>query len=119
MAAVKAVTAFTWASGSSTTTGVTNPISTASHYEDDVWGNIVVVGTPSAPASIQVEESPDGGTTWYALPEKVFTTNIVAGSYPFSCPIELSTTDVQISYVAQTGGTSSTFTAQLSSITGI
>lgn len=120
MAATKAATTFTWASGSATTSGTTNPITTsvATDYAGAVWGSIVVVGTPTVAATVQIQESPDA-STYYSPPTKLFTAGLTAGTYSFAIALEPTAKAVQLVYVAQTGGTSSTFTAQLGEVTAV
>lgn len=119
MATTQTVTSITWASGSSTTSGTSNAISTSGSYAATLYGSIVVVGTATSAATVQVQESPDGGTTWYASPTKLFTAGLTAGTYPLEIALEPTTTGFRVVYTAQTGGTSSTFTAQLAQVTAI
>ena len=120
MKPTKAYTTLTWASGSATASGTTNVISTATDCGTMLWGQVVVVGTPTGGALIQVQESVDG-TTWWSSPVKTWTASIlVAGTYQFGpIPIDPATSDVQVVYTAQTGGTSSTLTMQLGQVTQI
>ena len=120
MKPTKASVSLTWASGSATASGTTNPVSTATDCYDALWGQIVVVGTPSAGASIQVQESVDGSTYW-SPPGKVFTASVLAaGTYAFGpIPIDPATSDVQVVYTVQTSGTSSTVTMQLGQVTQV
>jgi hypothetical protein len=114
MSVTKAATTFTWASGSSTASGTTNPISTATHNADTIYGQLVQVGTATTAATIQVQESPDGSTYW-SPPTKLITFPLAAGTYPFQIAVDLTAQDVQVVYTAQAGGTSSTLTMQLGS----
>jgi len=120
MKPTKAYTSLTWASGSATASGTTNAVSTATDFYDALWGQVVVAGTPTAAASIQVQETVDG-TTYWSSPVKTWTASVlVAGTYQFGpIPIDPATSDVQVVYTAQTGGTSSTLTMQLGQITQI
>lgn len=122
MAATKGNAAFTWASGSATTAGTTNPISTSTYYAASVYVKVVVTGTgPTTSFTFIVQQSPDG-TNWYSGP--VFNAPLAAGTYYFGPP-QLSLApdcqSVQIVYTIEAGGTSpvSTLTAQLGYISGV
>lgn len=119
MAATKSNAAFTWASGSATTSGTTNAISTSTYYAESLYVKVVVVGTPTTSFSFVIQQSPDG-TNFYSGP--TFNAPLVAGTYYFGPP-QLSLApdceSVQIVYTAQAGGTSSTLTAQLGYISGV
>lgn len=115
MAASKSCSTFTWASGSSTSSGTTNSISCSGDYVQQVYVSIVVVGTPTAAASFVVQWSPDG-STFYGSP--AYATSLAAGTYPWTIDLPSTAQAVQIVYTAQTGGTSSTLTAQLGQLSG-
>jgi hypothetical protein len=117
MAASKSATAFTWASGSSTSSGTTNPIDCSTDYAQQVYVSVAVVGSPSAGAAFYIAASPDGGTTYYSLP--TYTASTTAGTYYWVIDVPVTATKVEIVYTAQTGGTSSTLVAQLGQVTGI
>jgi hypothetical protein len=116
MAATKSASSFTWASGSSTASGTTNPISCSTDYVQEVYVSIVQVGTASTAANFYVQWSPDGSTYYsgqtYTAPTSAATTNWVIA-------VPVTAEDVQIVYAAQSGGTSSTLTAQLGQVTGV
>lgn len=119
MAATKASAAFTWASGSATASGTTNAISTATHYADAVYVKVVVVGTPTASFTFVVQQSPDGSTYYSG---QTYSAPLAAGTYYFGPPflsLDPSCQSVQIVYTAQSGGTSSTLTAQIGELTGL
>lgn|SRR5487761_1635513 len=117
MAASKSSSSFTWASGSSTTSGTTNPIDCSTDYAQQVYLSIAQVGTATTGASFIVQWSPDGGTTWYSSP--AFTAGLTAATYYWTIDIPVTATKVQIVYTVQSGGTSSTLVAQLGQVTGI
>lgn len=119
MAATKVATALTWASGSATASGTTNSISTSTAYAESVYVKVVVVGTPTTSFSFQIAQSPDGSTFY---PGPIFTAPLVAGTYYYGPPQLSLAPDceaVEIIYVAQVAGTSSTLTAQLGTLTGL
>jgi hypothetical protein len=120
MKPTKTYTSLTWASGSATASGTTNTINTATDPYDVLWGQVVVVGTPTAGASIQVQESVDG-STWWSSPAKQWTAGtLAAGTYQFGpIPIDPASNLVQVVYTAQSGGSSSTLTMQLGQVTQI
>jgi phage-related tail fiber protein len=119
MSATKASAAFTWASGSATTSGTTNAISTSTHYADAIYVKVVVVGTPTSSFTFQIAQSPDGSTYY---PGQSFAAPLVAGSYYFGPPqtsLDPTCESVELIYVAQSGGTSSTLTAQIGELTAL
>jgi hypothetical protein len=118
MAETQSSATFTWASGSATASGTTNAITTTGLYAKTIYGQIVVVGTATTAATIQVQESPDG-STYYSIPTKVYTAGLAAGTYPFQIPCDPTCASVQVVYTAQSGGTSSTLTMQLGEVTGV
>ena len=119
MAATKAATTFTWASGSATATGITNAISTAAVYGATVIGTLVTSGSaPTVGAAIQVQESPDG-TTWNSPPTSLYTAGLTASTtYTFKIVVDPNMQAVRINYTQQTTGTG-TLTAQLATVTGV
>jgi hypothetical protein len=116
MAASKSASTFTWASGSSTSSGTTNPISCSTDYIQEVYVSIVQVGTATTAASFSLQWSPDG-STYYA--GQTFTAGTAAATYTWTIAVPVTAEDVQIVYTAQSGGTSSTLTAQLGQLTGV
>lgn len=102
-----------------TTTTTSAAVDVSAHYADTVYGSIAVVGTPTVAAAVQVQESPDGGTTWYSPPTGLYSTALAAGTYYFRIPVDPTATRVQVVFTQQTGGTSSTCTVQLGEVTGI
>src|ERR1044072_846116 len=88
-------------SGQTTTsTSAAKDVSTV--YAATLFGDIVVVGTPTAAASFQVQESPDGGTTYYLGP--VFSTSLAAGTYDFKYALDPTTDHAKVTFTQQTGG---------------
>ncbi len=111
-------TAITWASGSATASGTSNAVDISASYASAVDVQIVVVGTATGAASFTVEFSADG--TNYRASVGPFSAGLAAGTYKFG-PIacDPSQADVRIVYTAQTGGTSSTLTADVGKMTAI
>jgi hypothetical protein len=101
-----------------TTSQTSTAISTASDYADTVYASLVVVGTPTGSATFQIQASPDGGTTYYA-DGPVYSAALVAATYQWVIALDPTVTKVEVVFVAQAGGTSGTFTAQLGQVTGI
>jgi hypothetical protein len=116
MAASKSASSFTWASGSATASGTTSAISCSTDYVQEVYVSIVQVGTATTAASFSVQWSPDGAT-YYA--GQTYTAGTSAGTYSWVIACPVTAEDVQIVYAAQSGGTSSTLTAQLGQLTGV
>lgn len=102
-----------------TSTTTSSAVDASSDYITEIYGSIAVVGSPSAGATVQVQVSPDGGTTYYSLPTLLYTAPLTAGTYLFGMVLPSSTKKYQVVYTAQTGGTSSTCTVQSNDVTGI
>lgn len=117
MAISKAPAAFSWASGGPTASGTTNPVDCSGDYAQQLYYDLVQVGTATTAASIQVKVSPDGGTTWYLLTTVTFGT--AAGTYDGVIDIPITAKSVEVVYSAEAGGTSSTLTIQLGQVTGV
>lgn len=100
-----------------TTTQTSSATSTSGDYADSIYAKLVVVGTPSGSASFAILQSPDGGTTYYTGP--TYSAPLVAGTYYWVIALDPTCTKVEVSFTAQTGGSSGTFTAQLNNVTGI
>lgn len=113
-APTKAVVTATWASGSATTSGTTNPIDVSAVDEATISISIAVVGSPTAGASFQAQYSYDG-TSYYTI--RSATAPTAAGTYYWTIAMPLSAADVQVVYTAQTGGTSSTIAIQVGKFT--
>lgn len=100
-----------------TTSQTSSAIPTSGDYADEVYVSIVVVGTPSGAASFFISWSPDNGTTYYV--SQTYSTPLVAGTYDWTISLPVTCTKVEITFVTQTGGTSSTLTAQLGQVTAV
>ena len=109
-----------WASGSTTTSGTTTAVSTSTYYSASVYVKIVQVGVPTTAATFIVQQSPDG-TNFYD--SRVYNYPLAAATYTWGPGDGLTLApdceSVQIVYTAQSGGTSSTLTAQLGYISGV
>ncbi len=85
-------------------------------YVQEVYVSIVQVGTASTAAAFTLQFSPDGATYYsgqtYTAPTSASTTNWIIA-------LPVTAEDVQIVYTAQSGGTSSTLTAQLGQVSGV
>ena len=118
MALTKTFTAMTWASGSATASGTTNAVDVSGSYASEVDVQVVVAGTATSPALFSVEFSADG--TNFRAAVGAFSAGVAAGTYkfgPIACPPGQSA--VRLVYTAQSGGTSSTLTADVSRTTAL
>lgn len=118
MAATKGGGTTVIASTTSTTTSSAQT-GAATDYATEAYISIVVVGTPTGAASVQIEVSPDTGTTYYSPPVLLFTTNLLAGTYVWTVLIPPTANAWKAIFTAQTGGTSSTCVVQSNDVTGI
>jgi hypothetical protein len=101
-----------------TTTQTSSAIDVSGDNVDEIYVSLVVVGTPTTSANFAIQQSPDAGTTYYSGP--IYSAALTAGTYYWG-PILLgmTCTKVKVSFTAQSGGTSSTLTAQLNKVTGL
>ena len=110
--------AMTWASGSATASGTTNAVDVSDCYAAEVHVQIVVVGTASTAASFVVQFSIDNSN--YRSQFGPYAAGTAAATYRFPpIPIPPGVNSVQLVYTAQSGGTSSTLTADVSQLTAI
>jgi hypothetical protein len=119
MALTKTFTAATWASGSSTTSGTSNAVDISASYASEVDVQIVQVGTASTVASFTVEFSADAGSNFRSSVGP-FNAGTAAATYKFGpivCPPGQSS--VRVVQTAQSGGTSSTITVDVSRTTAL
>lgn len=100
-----------------TTTTTSSAADCSGDYAQQVYVSIAVVGSPSGAATFSLQWSPDGGTTYYSGP--TYSADVTATIDYWVIDVPVTATKVKIVFTAQTGGTSSTCTAQLGQVTGI
>ena len=118
MALTKTFTAATWASGSATASGTSNAVDISASYASEVDVQIVQVGTATTVAQFYVEFSAD--TTNFRSSVGPFNAGTAAATYKFGpivCPPGQSS--VRVVQTAQSGGTSSTITVDVSRTTAL
>ncbi len=99
-----------------TTTQTSSAVDTSTHYGDDIYAKLVVAGTPSTTATFTPQYSPDGSAYYNG---QTYSAPLVAGTYYWVVSVPVTAKNVKVDFVTQTGGTSSTFTAQLGEVTGV
>jgi hypothetical protein len=101
-----------------TTTQTSSAIDTSADNADELYVSLVVVGTPTVSASFIIQQSPDGGSTYYSGPS--YTAALAAGTYNWGpLLLGMTCTKVKVAFTQQNGGTSGTLTAQLNKVTGL
>lgn len=100
-----------------TTSQTSSAVDCSTDYAQQIYVDVVVVGSPSAGATYQPQWSPDGGTTYYN--GYVYTVSTSAGTYDNVIDVPVTATKIKLVFVAQTGGTSSTINAQLGQVTAV
>ncbi len=100
-----------------TTTQTSSAQSLTDAYAAGIYVTIVVVGTATTGASFILQWSPDGGTTYYNGPS--YVAGLSAATYSWVIAAPPDATHVKVAYTQQSGGTSSTLTAQISKITAL
>jgi hypothetical protein len=100
-----------------TTTATSSAVNVATDYAREIYVSIVQVGSASTGASFYIQYSADG--TNYNYQSAVFTCPTVAGTYNWSVQLPIGIEKVKMTFTAQSGGTSSTCTADLNEVTGV
>jgi hypothetical protein len=104
---------------STTSTTTSSAISATSDYATAVYISIVQVGTATTAATVQIQVSPDGGTTFYSPPQLLVTAALAAGTYNWLLALDPTTTQFKAAFTTQTGGTSSTCIVQSNDVTAV
>jgi len=107
----------TWQSGSTTTAGTSLAVSTTGDYADCLYLSIAVGATPTGGATFYVQQSPDGGTTWNSGP--TYTSGIAVTTYYWQIALDPTCEKVQVVWVPQTGGGTSTINIKLGQVTAV
>lgn len=94
-------------------------ISVATDYAQEVYVSLVQVGTATTAAQVQIQVSPDGGTTYYSPPTLLVLAGLAAGTYNWVLSLPASTDHIIAVFTQQAGGTSSTCIVQLGQVTAI
>ena len=116
MAATRSGSTVQASTASSTTSSA---ISVATDYAREIYISLVQVGTATTAATVQIQVSPDGGTTYYSPPILLWTAPLAAGTYNTVIVLPDTATHIKSVFVQQSGGTSSTVIIQLGEVTGV
>lgn len=100
-----------------TTTQTSSAVDVSGAYTDSIYVSIAQVGAATTAASWQPQWSPDGGTTYYNGP--TYNAGTAAATYYWTIAVPPDADHIKVSFTAQSGGTSSTCTAQVGKVTGI
>jgi hypothetical protein len=114
MAATKS--SATFSNNNTTASSTSSAISTATLYAGCVYISIVQVGLATTAATITVQQSPDGSTFY---PGTTFSAGLAAGTYDWQIALDPTCQSVEVTFTAQSGGTSGTLYAQLGEVTGV
>ncbi len=117
MAITKGAGSVVIASTASTTTS--SAIDTSGNYLTEVYGTVVVVGTATTGATIQIQVSHDAGTTYISPPSLLWTAGLAAATYTFLLWVPTTATRIKVTFTQQAGGTSSTVICNLNNITTV
>ena len=79
-----------------TSTQTSSAVSTSGDYADAIYAKCVVVGTPTGGASFNIQQSPDGGTTYYTGPTYTFGTLVAATYYIGPIALDPTCTSVKV-----------------------
>jgi hypothetical protein len=117
MACVKGTGTSVIASTASTTTSSAQDSSAS--YATEVYIDLVQVGTATTAAQVQIQVSPDAGTTYYSPPSLLWTAPLAAGTYDTVIQLPVSAGKWKAAYTQCVGGTSSTVVVQSNAVTGV
>lgn len=104
---------------STASTVTSSAISALSDYVTEIYIDMIIVGTATGAATVQIQVSPDTGTTYYSPSSLLWTAPLVAGTYDVVLRLPDSTTKYKVTFTQQSGGTSSTVVVQSNDITSI
>ena len=99
-----------------TTTQVSSAVNTSTYYAQSVYVSIAQTSTPATGATFFIEQSPDGGTTYYN--GQTYSGPVTATTQYWEIALDPTCTSVKISFTVASSGTS-TCTAQVGYISGI
>lgn len=100
-----------------TSTGSSSAVDCSGNYAQELLVSITVVGTATTGASFIIQSSPDGGTTYYNSVS--YVAGLSAGTYYWILQVPVTANKIIVAYTQQSGGTSSTITAQLGQVTAV
>ena len=89
----------------------------STNYLTEVYISIVVVGTATTGATVQIQVSPDAGTTYYSPPTLLVTAGLAAGTYNWTILVPTTAGKFKTVFTQQSGGTSSTCVIQSNNVT--
>ena len=104
---------------STTSTTTSSAIDVSGNYLTEVYCSIVQVGTATSAATIQIQVSPDAGTTYYSPPTLLWTAGLSAATYNVTLSVPTSADKIKVVFTAESGGTSSTCVVQLNTVTAV
>ena len=105
--------------GSTASTTTSSAIDSSGNYLTELYVSIVVVGTATTAAKVQVNVSPDAGTTYYSPPTLLWTAGLTAATYNTVLMVPTSAGKYTVTFTQQSGGTSSTCVVQANQVTGV
>ena len=105
------------ASTASSTTS--SAVDVSANYDTEVYVDMVIVGTATGAATVQIQVSPDGGSTYYSPPSLLYTAPLAAGTYDVVIKVPVTATHIKAAFTQQSGGTSSTVVVQLNTVTAV
>jgi len=105
--------------GSTASTTTSSAQDSSGAYATECYISLVQVGTASGAATVQIQVSPDAGTTYYSPPSLLWTAPLVAGTYNTVLAIPVTAGKWKAVFTQCTGGTSSTVVVQSNAVTGV
>lgn len=117
MAITKGAGATVIASTASTTTSSAQ--NSSADYVTEVYISMVISGTATGAATVQIQVAPDGDNTYYSPGELLYTAPLAAGTYYKVYTIPVTATRWKAAFTQQSGGTSSTVVVQSNNVTAV
>jgi hypothetical protein len=100
-----------------TTSTTSSAVDVSNSYSTTVGIEVVQVGTATTAASWKLNVSLDGGTDYFVHAEA--SAGTAAGTYTWTVDLPMAATHVTLTSTAQSGGTSSTFDAEVGEVTAL
>lgn len=100
-----------------TTTATSSAVDCSTDYAREAYVAITQTGTASSPATFYFQFSADGTNYTYLSP--TYSAGIAAATYYWQIPLPVGFKKVKMTYTQQSGGTSSSCTADLNEVTGV
>lgn len=105
--------------GSTASTSTSTAQDSSGNYATEVYVDLVQVGTATTAAQVQIQISPDAGTTYYSPPSLLWVAPPAAGTYDTIISIPITVGKWKAVFTQCVGGTSSTVVVQSNNVSAV